>query len=180
MLEGFGSTNGLSRRHVLSGIAAFGAAGVAIHAPKAPKKQDPPPPASSAVSAADAPGDEDKRHRAKFTLHGVSSSLTTPEDGGPSTTTADLVDGHGHVIGSFWSAAVAAGSSVLIFHTFVLPEGKLQGQGAGSLDEATFAVVGGTGSFKGARGQYVARQHPAAAGGDGSAEFVFDLTPGKE
>jgi len=179
MLEGFGGSNGLSRRHVLSGIAAFGAAGVAIKAPKL-RDDGAPTPGAAAGGAAGKSPDDSQHHRGHFTLHGSSSNLLTPDDGGPSTTTADIVDGHGNAIGSFWSAAVAAGGSVLLFHTFVLPEGTLQGEGSGPLEEATFAIVGGTGSFKGGSGQYVARQRPISSGGDGSAEFVFDLTPGKE
>jgi hypothetical protein len=179
MLEGFGSSNGLSRRHVLSGIAAFGAAGVAIKAPSL-RQDGGPTPGASAPTGVGQSVDDGQHHRGHFTLHGMSSNLITPDDGGPSTTTADLVDSHGNTIGAFWSAAVAAGSSVLLFHSFVLPEGTLQGEGSGALDEATFAIVGGTGSFKGGTGQYIARQRPISAGGDGSAEFVFDLTPGKE
>ena len=179
MLDEYASDHGLSRRHVLSGIAVLGVAGVAFHAPKSSDGHGAELAAVAGTPKPDS-GDDGQRHKSRLTLHGQLSNLIVPEDGSPPTTTADLIDDQGNTIGSFWSAALAAGSSVLLFHTFVLPEGMLFGEGSGPLDEATFAVVGGTGSHRGANGQYVARQRPAGAGGDGSAEFVFDLVPGKE
>jgi hypothetical protein len=66
----------------------------------------------------------------------------------------------------------AAGIEV---HTFNLDEGTILGQGSHWGEEGTYAVVGGTGRYSGARGSYVARQRPIELGGDGTAHFVFTL-----
>lgn len=66
----------------------------------------------------------------------------------------------------------------LELHTFVLSGGTIVGSGtasAGSESEGTFAVIGGTGRYLGARGSYVARQNHLEFGGDGSATFTFTL-----
>lgn len=36
-------------------------------------------------------------------------------------------------------------------------------------------MIGGTGRYAAARGSYSAHQHPQELGGDGTAEFKFDL-----
>jgi hypothetical protein len=60
-------------------------------------------------------------------------------------------------------------------HTFKLRDGSIFGAGiAGGLD-GSFAVLGGTGRYAGVQGTYTARQGHAEFGGDGTAEFVFDL-----
>ena len=204
MLDEFDRDLVLSRRRVLSGIAVLGAAGVMVPAGKPPKGTGSTPPdtaaptpsttASSPTSASpltsESPltsaspptsksDDDPKEHKPDLLLHGQFARLITPDGGGPASSSADIVDDNGTLIGSFWSAAVAGGGSTTLFHTFQLDQGTLRGQGFGPLEEATFAVVGGTGAYEGARGQYVARQRPVAAGGDGSAEFVFDFVPGK-
>ena len=205
MLEEFDRDLVLSRRRVLSGIAVLGAAGVIVPAGKPPKGTGNTPPdtqptpsttASSPTSASPLTSEssptsaspptsesdddkEHKEHKPDLVLHGQFARLIIPDGGGPSTSSADIVDDNGNPIGSFWSAAVAGGGATTLFHTFQLDKGTLHGKGFGPLEEATFAVVGGTGAYTGARGQYVARQRPVAAGGDGSAEFVFDFVPGK-
>ena len=45
--------------------------------------------------------------------------------------------------------------------------------GASQAGEGTYAVIGGTGRFAGARGTYVARQGHREVGGDGEADFAF-------
>jgi hypothetical protein len=70
------------------------------------------------------------------------------------------------------------GAATLELHTFNLAGGSIIGTGtarAGLDAEDTFAIVGGTGRFVGARGSYVARQQPQEFGGDGSAEFSFTV-----
>jgi hypothetical protein len=42
-------------------------------------------------------------------------------------------------------------------------------------DEGTFAIVGGTGRYSGARGSYTARQSPIGRGGDGTAELIVTI-----
>jgi hypothetical protein len=61
-------------------------------------------------------------------------------------------------------------------HTLNLGEGTLTGMGTSQGEESTFAIVGGTGRYAGARGSYVARQLPLEFGGDGTAELVMTIT----
>jgi hypothetical protein len=89
----------------------------------------------------------------------------------------DLLDGRsGKVVGRFHGSRLAlqahAGVEV---HTFVLPGGTLVGLGTSLLGEAVFAVVGGTGSYAGAKGSYVAIQRLREQGGNGTAEFKLTL-----
>ncbi len=84
----------------------------------------------------------------------------------------------GHVTGAFLALdspfASAAGSHEV--HAFHLEDGTIFGVGsAGSSGSAEFAITGGTGRFRGARGWYVARQQPRELGGDGTAEYHLTL-----
>jgi hypothetical protein len=66
----------------------------------------------------------------------------------------------------------------LELHTFVFPEGTIVGSGTASAacaSEGTFAIIGGTGRYLGARGSYVARQNHLEFGGDGTATFTLTL-----
>ena len=98
-----------------------------------------------------------------------------PAPGEHATPLGRLVDDRDRQLGSFTSAALASSAGALELHTFELPEGFIFGVGAGSLGEATFAVIGGTGLYARARGSYVARQSLRESGGDGTAEFVLTL-----
>jgi hypothetical protein len=88
----------------------------------------------------------------------------------------------GAAVGEFFATAIAFDASSHPAraerhetHTFKLRDGSIFGVGtAGGLD-GSFAVLGGTGRYAGARGTYSARQGHEALGGDGAAEFVFDL-----
>jgi hypothetical protein len=80
-------------------------------------------------------------------------------------------------VGRFEITPMPALGGVLQLHTFEMSEGTLLGMGSAvSGGAGTFAVVGGTGAYRGASGSYTARL------GDGRAvpvaEFVFDLTLG--
>ena len=133
MLDEFDRDVVVSRRRVLSGIAVLGAAGVIVPAGKPPKGTGNAPPdteptpsttASSPTSASSLTSDssptsaspptsesdddkEHKEHKPDLVLHGQFARLITPDGGGPSTSSADIVDDNGNPIGSFWSAAVA-------------------------------------------------------------------------
>lgn len=87
-----------------------------------------------------------------------------------------LVDAAGTGLGTFSAAALPGPATHFQLHTFELGSGTLLGVGGGSIREAVYAVVGGTGRFAGASGSYLARQFPREAGGDGTAEFTFTLT----
>jgi hypothetical protein len=69
-------------------------------------------------------------------------------------------------------------ASFVEHHTLNLGDGTLVGMGTSQGDDGTFAIVGGTGRYAGARGSYVARQLPLELGGDGTAELVVTLTLG--
>ena len=92
-----------------------------------------------------------------------------------------VADGQG-AEGMFGATAVAVrfpGSdelTLLEHHVFTLPTGTLTGSGQRVDGTGTFAITGGTGSFAGARGSYVARLSPSGLGGDGTAHFEFTLT----
>ena len=88
----------------------------------------------------------------------------------------------GAPIGEFFAAAIAFGDAShpalaerQETHTFKLHDGSIFGTGTAGGVDGSFAVLGGTGRYAGAQGTYVARQGHAELGGDGTAEFVFDL-----
>ena len=88
----------------------------------------------------------------------------------------------GKVVGHFTAAHMtldspfAAGLGSLEIHTFHLANGTLHGLGAAAPGaEGQFVILGGTGSFAGAKGGYVARQRHREAGGDGTADFHLQL-----
>lgn len=85
---------------------------------------------------------------------------------------ANLHDLDGRDAGTFTSVLFPAGGEHVQLHTFSLLDGTLVGMGS----VAGFAIVGGTGSYAGARGAYVLDHRPLESGGDGSASFTFDLT----
>ena len=102
----------------------------------------------------------------------------------------ELVKWNGAKVGEFYSSCLNVrspfGPSLLSpgaveIHTFNLVDGTLLGMGTSSGttgEESLFAVVGGTGRFASVKGSYTARQRPQELGGDGTAEFRFDLTGG--
>ena len=100
----------------------------------------------------------------------------------------DLLDGpDGRPVGEFYAngfgpetafePAVPAAWSVEL-QTFQLPDGALFGVGAagGAGGPRTWAVLGGTGRFAGARGTYVEREVSVAPAGRGAVEFILTLT----
>jgi hypothetical protein len=106
-----------------------------------------------------------------------------PHEGERVTVRGDLhAYANGAPVGEFLATAIAFGGAshpALVerkeTHTFKLHDGSIFGTGiAGGLD-GSFAVLGGTGRYAGVQGTYTARQGHAELGGDGTAEFVFDL-----
>lgn len=117
-------------------------------------------------------------------LHGRGWYLTgaghrqgaVPQEGERGAVSGELVDpATGDVAGTFRSACFHGGrdASDLELQTFDLGDGMLVGMGASRNGEGTYAVIGGTGRFAGARGTYVARQGHREVGGDGEAAFAF-------
>ena len=86
-----------------------------------------------------------------------------------------IVDAAGRDLGTFKAANMLGYGGVLQLQTFDLVEGTIVGIGSAGVHENPFAIVGGTGSFAGASGTYVAKQAPREFGGDGTAEFILTL-----
>lgn len=86
--------------------------------------------------------------------------------------------------GEFYAACLAIdspfqvtgeGIGSLEIHTLVLAEGTIVAMGAGGGAERSFAIVGGTGKYIGARGSYTANQDTYGLGGRGTAAFKLKL-----
>jgi hypothetical protein len=87
-----------------------------------------------------------------------------------------IVDHVGRELGTFKAANLIGYGGVLQLQTFDLVDGTIVGVGSSGMHENPFAIVGGTGSYAGVSGTYVARQSPREVGGDGTAEFTLTLT----
>ena len=96
----------------------------------------------------------------------------------------ELTDGGGQKLGEFFSQNVGVDSPFQVtgegvgafeIHTLTLPGGTIVGTGVGGGLERSFAIVGGTGKYAGARGSYLARQNTYGLGGDGKAEILLTL-----
>jgi hypothetical protein len=98
-----------------------------------------------------------------------------PDPGALPSTMGELLR-DGHLVGSFTSAGVPGSGGRFVLHSLDLGEGVILGMGSGPLAEGAFAIVGGTGTYAGAVGSYTARQRPRESGGDGTADFVLNLT----
>jgi hypothetical protein len=168
---GFGTT----RRGVIGRLLVFagGAAGIGLAAKTAADRRGDEPVATPAA-----------RSRAEtLTLYGADWRLHSPTRVPGRLPDADdmpvpqgrILDVRRREVGSFRAAALRGSAGAFQLHTFELTEGTILGIGASRLDEATFAVVGGTGRFAGATGSYTARQFPREVGGDGTAEFTINL-----
>jgi hypothetical protein len=90
----------------------------------------------------------------------------------------------GDKCGEFYAACLAIdspfqvtgdGIGSLEIHTLVLAEGSIVAMGAGGGVERSFAIVGGTGKYTGARGSYTANQDTYGLGGRGTAAFKLKL-----
>jgi hypothetical protein len=88
----------------------------------------------------------------------------------------------GRKVGDFHASATefhAAGDALgsrQEHQTLALADGTIYGVGLVTGDEGTFAIIGGTGRYAGARGSYVARHEAHGLAGAGTAEFTITLT----
>jgi hypothetical protein len=111
-----------------------------------------------------------------------------PSPGERSASYGQLFEGpDGERIGEFYASSFAFGApfgpgqaaaTALEIHHFNLSDGTIVGTGAirGYHDDpSVHAITGGTGRYEGASGSYTARQRPVELGGDGTAEFSFNL-----
>ena len=73
------------------------------------------------------------------------------------------------------SSLLPSTGGITHLHRIDLGDGGLIAVGPGTLDDATFVIVGGTGRYLGASGTYHAVQRPREHGGDGTATFTFDI-----
>ena len=130
---------------------------------------------------------------AKFTLHGRAWRIQAPgrQTGRPlgrgeqANIFGELHSRQaGRKVGEFYSTRVATlapfgatpfAAGGIEMHTFNLGDGSIIGMGSHFGLAGTYAIVGGTGRYHGARGSYSANQSPLGLGGDGTAEFNFDL-----
>lgn len=89
--------------------------------------------------------------------------------------TGRIVDRKQQELGQFRAAALPGLAGAFQLHTFDLADGMILGIGGSTLDEGSYAIVGGTGRYAGASGTYTARQFLRELGGDGTAEFTLNL-----
>lgn len=108
-----------------------------------------------------------------------------PDRGERMSALGELLDRRGqNKVGEFYSAYFATlspfgktpfAAGAVEMHTFNLKDGTILGMGSHWGGAGTYAIVGGTGRYLGARGSYTARQAPLELGGNGTADFVIDL-----
>lgn len=150
---------------------------------------------ATGVSAAALSGSPAAPQSTSFRLYGTGWQVhsntqprgTKPNRGDRMSSYGELRSADGERIGDFFGNIVSLrspfaagpwGNASLEIHSFVLKDGSLFGLGNSVPNgEATdsYAIVGGTGKYAGARGIYIARQGPRGLGGDGSADFTFHL-----
>jgi hypothetical protein len=102
-----------------------------------------------------------------------------PASGEPAAAQGELVDERGWRVGEVHVAVmpvhgpgrVSPDAGTMEWHTFHLNGGTIIGSGSAGTESGSFAVVGGTGRFAGARGTYSLRRL-----GPDTAEFVLQLT----
>jgi hypothetical protein len=100
---------------------------------------------------------------------------TPPSPTTPRLPQGTLVDGDGARLGGLESSLLASTGGTTHLHRIDLGDGGLIAVGPGTLDDATFVIVGGTGRYLGASGTYHAAQRPREHGGDGTATLTFDI-----
>ena len=112
------------------------------------------------------------------------ATKSLPRKGDRYAVYGELHDGSGTKVGEFFSQNVGVDSPFQItgegvgtfeIHTLTLPGGTIVGVGVGAGRERSYAIVGGTGKYTGARGSYLARQDTMGLGGSGTAELLLTL-----
>jgi hypothetical protein len=112
-----------------------------------------------------------------------------PQPGERSASFGQLFTGaEGAKAGEFYASSFAftapfgpseTAAAAMEMHHFNLADGTIVGMGTinGFHDlTSVHAIIGGTGRYEGASGSYVARQSPIELGGDGTADFNFNIT----
>lgn len=116
--------------------------------------------------------------------HADTAKASLPGKGDRYSVYGELFEPAGGKVGEFFSQNVGVNSPFQItseglgsfeIHTLTLPGGTIVGVGVGGGSERSYAIVGGTGKYAGARGSYLARQDTYGLGGDGKAELLLTL-----
>jgi hypothetical protein len=120
-------------------------------------------------------------HRLTLHTNDLVAPSFMPLRAGQSTTTAATLSGEaeGHLVSTITALTDASGQHRFMGEqqTIVLADATIVGSGVrvvGS-DTATFAIIGGTGRYLGARGEYTVVGMHAAQGGTGTAEYRFTI-----
>lgn len=109
---------------------------------------------------------------------------SSPEVGSSSQLVGHLVDESGDDVGTFQATRVVLGGGPTTEitcteqHVFELPGGRLFGAGTSTRSRGvidTFAVTGGVGDYVGVRGSYDVQHDDFHMGGNGNAQFDFQL-----
>jgi len=110
-----------------------------------------------------------------------------PQPGQRSSVFGELVSNEGTKVGEFYASSLQFGTpfgasdvaaDAMETHQFTFSDGTIIGIGTlGDLygSQSVHAIIGGTGRYEGASGSYVARQRPIELGGDGTADFDFNV-----
>jgi hypothetical protein len=111
-----------------------------------------------------------------------------PQPGQRSSVFGELVsDVEGTKVGEFYASSLQFGTpfgastlaaDAMETHQFTFGDGTIIGIGTLSDlcgGQSVHAIIGGTGRYEGASGSYVARQRPIELGGDGTADFDFNV-----
>jgi hypothetical protein len=98
---------------------------------------------------------------------------TLPPPGAAALPHGRLVDGDGTDIGRFEASVMPTSGKGMNLHQLELADGTITAVGPATFDDATFAVIGGTGRYARVAGTYLLHQQPAPSGG--SALFTLDI-----
>ena len=116
--------------------------------------------------------------------HTDASKAGLPGKGDAYSVYGELYEPSGVKAGEFFSRNLGVDSPFQItgagvgsfeIHTLSLEGGTIVGVGIGGGAERSYAIVGGTGKYAGARGSYLARQDTYGLGGVGKAELLLTL-----
>ncbi len=116
--------------------------------------------------------------------HTDTAKTALPGKGDQYSVYGELMSPAGDKVGEFFSQNIGVDSPFQItgegvgtfeIHTLSLSGGTIVGVGVGGGFERSYAIVGGTGRYAGARGSYLARQDIYGLGGDGKAELLLTL-----
>jgi hypothetical protein len=173
-----------TRRGALrSGFALLAAAGLEVVSRTRASAAEPAPPAPGAPPVTTMV--LEARGLRALPAHGRSGVPVARGEG--VTLHADLVDATGAHAGTLigishcTSAPLSSDDApvgAVEMHTLTMRDGTILGMGASpavAMGATTFAVVGGTGRYAGARGSYLAEQQTDAAGGHGRARYTLTL-----